>query len=273
MAKPWARLEIGYLDHPKFLALTANAICLWHEGKNYCEKFHTDGLIPKDALKLFRFAGQKSVAMLLTGYGQKPDGTPYKPLWEKHPVGYKMHDYLVYNDCREEVLARLDDADDIAELRREANKRRQGEYRERRKAEVTALRNAGKSVTWPTPTETVPVPETVPKEEEQKQKGTAVSAETASGSPPAVVFLEFPTDGTPKIWPLTELQVSAWVTAYPSLDVKAECTKALAWVNAAPSNRKTAGGMPRFLVNWLNRATNRGGSAPHTSSRRPAWAQ
>jgi len=139
MAKPWARLEIGYLSHPKFLALNANAICLWHEGKNYCDAHHTDGLIPRDALRMFRFRGRKALALLLASCGPKPDGTSYAPLWESHPIGYKMHDYLDHNDCRDEVLARLDDAEDVKALRRIANKERQAKYRAERKARIAAL--------------------------------------------------------------------------------------------------------------------------------------
>lgn len=123
--KPWAKLEIGYLDHPKFLALNANAICLWHEGKNYCDRHNTDGLIPRAALKGFRFRGKKSIAVLMTSCGDKPDGTAYAPLWDAHVVGYRMHDYLDHNDCRDDVLARIEHA----EARREAERTRKAEWR------------------------------------------------------------------------------------------------------------------------------------------------
>lgn len=185
MAKPWARLEIGYLGHPKFLALSANAICLWHEGKNYCDEFHTDGLIPRDALKLFRFRGAKAMQQLTTPCATpKPDGSAYAALWEEHPVGFKMHDYLDHNDCREEVLARLEDADERREHRRLKNKERQAAFRIRRHQEAetwasnpteavassgavtprnadrNALRNACVTAVTQTPTETLSVPST-----------------------------------------------------------------------------------------------------------------
>lgn len=124
MAKPWGRYEIGFLDHPKFLALNANALALWWEGKNYCDANLTDGLIPHTKVKTFRFRGAKSIDMLTTPV-EKADGTRYAPLWEKHEVGYKMHDYLDHNDCREVVLARKG----AAEERRQADKKRQAEWR------------------------------------------------------------------------------------------------------------------------------------------------
>lgn len=146
MSKPWAKYEIDFLDHAKFLALTANAICLWLEAKNYCDKYHTDGMFPKEALKTFRFNGRKSVDLLMRSCGQKPDGEPYAPLWEQLDLGgashYRMHDYLAHNDCREVVLARLQDAADVAELRRAANKDRQQKFRDDRKLKLDEARNA-----------------------------------------------------------------------------------------------------------------------------------
>lgn len=81
------------------------------------------------------------------------------------------------------------------------------------------------------------------------------SAEPHSDSSPAV--LTFPTIGKgPKVWALTEAQVADWVAAYPGIDVRGQCHRALAWVKANGS--KTAKGMPAFLVRWLNNSTDRG---------------
>lgn len=100
------------MRHPKFLALSGNAIALWHEGKDYCDEHMTDGLIPSAAMKGFRFRGAKPIGMLTTSCGPRCDGTAYTPLWEAHPVGYKMHDYLDHNPCREDVLARMEQAEE-----------------------------------------------------------------------------------------------------------------------------------------------------------------
>lgn len=121
MAKPWAKLEIGYSTHPKFMRLSANAFALWHEAKDWCAKYQTDGLIPKHALKLFRFYSKKSVELLTTSCGLPSNGEQMMaPLWEAHDVGYKMHDYLDHNDCREEVLSRIEGS----ELKRFLDRRR-----------------------------------------------------------------------------------------------------------------------------------------------------
>lgn len=137
MAKPWARLEQNYINHPKFLALDASSICLWHEGKNYCDMHQTDGLIPREALKTFRFAGRRQVDALIVSCGPKPSGEPWAPLWETSgTLGFKMHDYLDHNDCRDAVLARIEDADEQKEHRRLKNRERQAAFRQRRQAAI-----------------------------------------------------------------------------------------------------------------------------------------
>jgi len=74
--------------------------------------------------------------------------------------------------------------------------------------------------------------------------------------PPLLIF---PCRGEPSSWGLTAEQVDKWQRLYQGLDVLAECSKALAWAEANGS--KTAGGMTRFLVKWLNRATNSSGGS------------
>ncbi len=67
------------------------------------------------------------------------------------------------------------------------------------------------------------------------------------------MILGFPTKGG-DFWVLPVKQLQVWTDLYPGLNVQAEIQKALAWVQANPARRKTARGMPRFLVAWLNRA-------------------
>lgn len=107
MPKPWAKYEVGFINHDKFRAMSANAICLWLEGKNYADDKLTDGVLPNYEVKHWRFYSKKNVDALTASVGNKPGTeTPWAPLWEPHPDGWKMHDYLVHNDCRELALAR-----------------------------------------------------------------------------------------------------------------------------------------------------------------------
>lgn len=95
---------------------------------------------------------------------------------------------------------------------------------------------------------------------EQNSNGnilTDVCPETASpvSGPP---LLTFPCAGKEKEWHLAGDHIDELKSAYPALDILAECRKALVWVNASPGNRKTAKGMKRFLASWMGRAQDRG---------------
>ena len=84
---------------------------------------------------------------------------------------------------------------------------------------------------------------------------TAPKPKASEPTPDAV--LSYPCRFMPRctLWPLTAGQADAWTVLYPSTDVLGECRKALAWIDANASQRKTARGMPKFLVGWLNRAS------------------
>jgi uncharacterized protein YdaU (DUF1376 family) len=89
--------------------------------------------------------------------------------------------------------------------------------------------------------------------EEQK------SAEPPSDSTPTL--MTFTTQGQVKTWDLTRARLDGWAQDFPHLDLLAECRKARAWMDAKPERKKTARGMPAFLVGWFTRAVDRGSSA------------
>lgn len=100
---------------------------------------------------------------------------------------------------------------------------------------------------------TVPVSVPVP---------VAVDSSEADASKPVVAVAWFPCVGLEPQWPLLEPQLAEWSRLYPNIDVSGECNKALAWIQSNTGHRKTAKGMPRFLVGWLNRSVERRTSAP-----------
>jgi hypothetical protein len=103
---PWVRLDDNVMDHPKFIALSANAFRLWAEGMTYCQKHLTDGLIPRSALKGLRYYSPASLKLLTA---QMVPGKG--PLWHNQQDGsVVVHDYMDYNDCRADVLKKRDDA-------------------------------------------------------------------------------------------------------------------------------------------------------------------
>jgi hypothetical protein len=117
---------------------------------------------------------------------------------------------------------------------------------------------------------------------EEEGKGTEGSPEALTRSVPAdaAALFEFPTVGPGgSSWRLRRVQVDEWRTSFPNLDVLAECRKARAWVIANPGRRKTAKGMPKFLVSWLSRAVDSGRASfvpamePIRPSADDAWFQ
>ena len=96
----WVRIHDGAMRHPKILALSDSAFRLWVKGLSYCQLNLTDGLIPRTALREMG-AKRKDVEAL-----SLPLSAEYAPLWEPHPVGFKAHDYLFWNDSREKVQDR-----------------------------------------------------------------------------------------------------------------------------------------------------------------------
>jgi uncharacterized protein YdaU (DUF1376 family) len=88
---------------------------------------------------------------------------------------------------------------------------------------------------------------------------TKAAPEPADSSPS---LLTFPTIGAHGAsWYLRETQATEWRSLFPAVDVLGEARKALAWLQANPTKRKTAKGMPRFLVAWLTRCVDRGGNS------------
>lgn len=122
----WMRLEVSYIDHPKFLALTDGAFRLWHEGKSYCEKHLTDGMMPLVAVTGFRHFTERRSTELQTAIPGF-----LAALWEQCAVGLRMHDYLDHNDARDVALKR------IAGKKEENDRKRQNQaaFRARKKSE------------------------------------------------------------------------------------------------------------------------------------------
>jgi hypothetical protein len=92
----------------------------------------------------------------------------------------------------------------------------------------------------------------------------------AGGDPPStpppvsseVDLLEFPCvpgkRGGAESWVLTESHVADLARTFPAVDVDGECRRALAWIKANPTRRKTAGGMADFLFRWMSKEQNSG---------------
>lgn len=115
----WVRIHDGAMGDLKIMRLSDSAFRLWVRGLTYCQTHLTDGLLPREALRDMA-AKRKDVeqlgSVLVAGKS---------PLWEAvEGFGFKVHDYLMWNDSREKVVERQD-----------AAKQRKAEYDARKKKE------------------------------------------------------------------------------------------------------------------------------------------
>lgn len=104
------------------------------------------------------------------------------------------------------------------------------------------------------------------------RSGNALLSSSSSSSPSATpkknkdsseassepALMEFSTVGELQSWFLFPSHVSKWQADFPNVDILGECHRAHAWIDANHSKRKTARGMPAFLVKWFGRAVDRG---------------
>ena len=60
---------------------------------------------------------------------------------------------------------------------------------------------------------------------------------------------------------VTQADVDGWQELFPGVDVMQQLRAMKAWCKENPAQRKTKSGVGRFIVSWLTREQNRGGSA------------
>lgn len=92
----YVRIHNGALTHPKIVGLPDKAFRLWVWGLSYCQMHLTDGLIPSVALE--RGVGSQAGVLITAN------------LWEMDQAGWRVHDYLDWNDARSLVNKRRTEA-------------------------------------------------------------------------------------------------------------------------------------------------------------------
>lgn len=86
--------------------------------------------------------------------------------------------------------------------------------------------------------------------EREKENIPTVNKES---SPPVITFLT----NKSQEFPISQDLIDQMQECYPAVDVYGEMLNMKAWLIANPKNRKTYGGMTRFINNWLSRSQNR----------------
>ena len=114
------------------------------------------------------------------------------------------------------------------------------------------------SATGESPVGLPPEPEPIPKPK-AKPKPFCTEPADAVSVPPADVFLTLPLVGNVE-HPITATDVAFWRGTYPAVDIEQSFRSMRAWLTANPTRRKTPRGISRFVMAWLEREQNRGGS-------------
>lgn len=91
-------------------------------------------------------------------------------------------------------------------------------------------------------------------ETDSEAESTLAPSKLATHAPPIGTL---PCTGEHKRWPLYQSKVDQWQEAYPGVDVVVVLREARQWLLDNPTNRKTYGGMTRFLGRWLATEQNK----------------
>lgn len=236
-------LESSVRTHRKMLAAGPAACWLWVCGNGYCQEGLTDGHIPESALLFLGVPAVDAPALAEVLVRER--------LWDRADGGWQVHDYHAHNKSADEVRR-------IMRARQDGGKLG---GRPPKTSKVTEDRNLPRNPSGTTGTD-LPFLPTVHVDRSEPSRDDS--------NPAAGVVLVFPTVGRgPKTWPLTAAYVAELAGDYPGLDVMAECRKARAWCVANEPRRKTAKGMPAFLVSWFNKAVRDGGPRLAVVARQP----
>lgn len=134
---PFGRLDDKANGNAKLLALTDSAWRMWGCGLIYCQDNLTDGYIPTHAIHAFgvRAKNKDAIAAELCRVMVPNKG----PLWHVVKGGFQIHDYLDWNDSKEEILkARAGAKDRIARFRERDRLEREALQQRVRDAEQNA---------------------------------------------------------------------------------------------------------------------------------------
>jgi hypothetical protein len=101
----WVRVDDAFYDHPKFVRLDATSLGLWTVGLAYANRNLTDGWVP---------------ARFIKGYGN-PAKLVREGLWSAEEDGYRIHDYLDYQESAEKILAKRQAERDRWQARKAGN--------------------------------------------------------------------------------------------------------------------------------------------------------
>lgn len=233
----WARLDDGCNSNAKLTVLTDAAFRLWVCGLVYAQKELTDGFIPQSILKTFAVKrGLKgAIAELTTSLIRGK-----APLWHEVEGGYQVHDFLDWNERREDVLAA-----------REKNRMRMNLLRGGKgggRAPIVQAHNAHTpdaraDAVHSSTTTTTTTPTTTPEEPEHKPRA---ARETDYPGPFKAFWNDYP-NKTGK-----GAAFSAWKRIAPDQALTLRIMGAIEWQRNQPQWTKDGGRFVPHPATWLN---------------------
>lgn len=94
--------------------------------------------------------------------------------------------------------------------------------------------------------------------ETEKEKSKTISSEPSNSASEPCSVITFPCVGKEASeYAVSQQYLSELSDCFPGVDVIHQLRHMLAWLKAYPAKRKTAKGMPRFIVSWLGRQQDR----------------
>lgn len=113
---PFGRLHEEAAGEDKLLILSDAAWRMWGMGLIYCQKNLTDGFIDERALTLWGIKAKDPRRVATELCQEQVKGRA--PLWARVEGGFEVHDYLQWNDSKEDILkARADGKERIRKFR------------------------------------------------------------------------------------------------------------------------------------------------------------
>lgn len=119
---PWAKVELGYLSHPKIIGLHPKVVLLHLASILWTAEHLTDGYVPDRALIELSSRVDLASNRRRWAAGQLVD----RQLWDERPGGWHVHDFQLHNATSTRAYV---------EDKRRADRDRQREHR----GNVTAL--------------------------------------------------------------------------------------------------------------------------------------
>lgn len=93
----WVKIDDGFSDHPKVASVGLAGKGLYVSGLCYCNRQLTDGEIPMTSLVMVSGLALRQAQLLA-------DRLVEANLWDRTALGYRIHDYLKYQDSRDKIL-------------------------------------------------------------------------------------------------------------------------------------------------------------------------